>query len=171
MDHKLGPTILSRDDLELLCLEVAKVIDILREYALVKTRSVDSAKLTLSSGLLDAMGMKPGEALPSVSELEELRAWLEQTKSTAPEIHITLPALPASQLKGDIVAWFRAEINPLALVTFEYNRALAGGFVLRSGSEIHDFSFRKALLTNSGAMVKVMKRLGPTNNANTISSK
>ena len=158
MDHKLGPTILSRDDLELLCLEVAKIIETLHEQSLIKGKTTTAPALVLSSGLLDVLARKPSDPAPAFPELQKVQLWLEEVKTSAPEIRLTLPALPAVPLKSDIVAWFRDNIHPLAIFKFEYNRAIAGGFVIRTGSVIHDFSFRKALLTNSGAMVKVMKQ-------------
>ncbi len=156
MGYKLSPITIGRDDLELLYLEASELVDLSREHSLTPTKTFTTA--AVSPGLTEVLSMKSSQTLPALFELEKALSWLEQLKTSAPEIRLTLPGLPTAQLRNDIVVWFRNEIHAFALLAFEYNRALAGGFALRTGSKLHDFSFRKALLNDSEAMVKVMKR-------------
>lgn len=159
MDHKLPDHITGPDDLQLLELEVNRVLELSREQALRRSKTAKAPVLELSPQLLEFLDLGPGSAIPGIAELEELKAWLEQARGSAPVVHLGLPGMPAEKLKTEIVHWFRQEINPLMLLVFEYNRGLAGGFVIRLGSQIYDYSFKHALLTNNQAMVKVMKNV------------
>lgn len=156
MDHKLPNSVVSADDLQLLILEVKKVIDLSREQTLRKSSS-SVPELEISSPLRELIGLKPGDSIPGVQKMTELEKWLEQTKGVAPQVYLTLPGVPGQKQKTELIVWFRSQIDPNALLAFEYNRGLAGGFAIRLGSQVFDYSFRHALLSNSSAMVKVMK--------------
>lgn len=150
---------MNSDDLQLVELEVAKVIDLSREQALRKAGSTAAPTLDLSPQLQELLQIGPGDSIPGVADLEALQKMLAAVKATAPAAYLTMPGVPPEKLKLEVVQWLRREIHPLTLVTFEYNRGLAGGFALRLGSQVYDYSFRHALLGNSQAMVKVMKHV------------
>lgn len=159
MARNLPDEVSSPDDLQLLILEVKKVIDLSHEQALRRAAPGRLPELDLSSPLQDLLKLKSGDPVPAIPQLEELQKWLEEVKTTAPQLYVTLPGIPGLKQKSEIVLWFRREIHPLALIFFEHNRSLAGGFVVRSGSQLFDYSFRHALLNRSDAMVKVMKNV------------
>lgn len=91
--------------------------------------------------------------------LVALTTELEKLKDTAPTIHITLAALPADGMKQALVAWMRLEINPNALVTFRFSSSLLGGMVVRVGSHILDWSFRRQLLAKRDGFTEVLRRV------------
>ncbi len=80
------------------------------------------------------------------ASLDKLIAVLEDFETTAPSVAITLAAPPNSGLKKTLVSWCRANIAPTVLVSFEFNTTLLGGMVVRSGSHIYDWSFRRQIL-------------------------
>jgi hypothetical protein len=82
---------------------------------------------------------KPDELAALAEELSKLR-------DTAPQIHITLAAMPAEGLKKQLATWLRQNLSPQALVTFGYHTALLGGMVVRTGSRTFDWSFRRQIL-------------------------
>ncbi len=159
MARKIPDSVASPDDLQLLIFEVKKVIDLSHEQALRKSSPGHLAELDLSSPLRELLKLKSGDPIPGIPQLEELEKWLEESMAAAPQLHITLPGVPGQNQKNEIVLWFRNQVHPLSLVFFEYNRSLAGGFVVRLGSQLFDYSFRHALLGNPDAMVKVMKHV------------
>jgi F0F1-type ATP synthase delta subunit len=82
---------------------------------------------------------KPDELAALAEELTGLR-------DSAPQVHITLAAMPAEGLKKQLAAWLRQNLNPQVLITFGYHTALLGGMVVRTGSRTFDWSFRRQIL-------------------------
>ena len=79
-------------------------------------------------------------------ELAALAEELDKLRETAPQVHITLAAMPAEGLKKQLAAWLRQNLSPQVLVTFGYHSALLGGMVVRTGSRTFDWSFRRQIL-------------------------
>ena len=77
---------------------------------------------------------------------DQLIETLEAYARMAPQLTITLAAPPTSGLKKALVAWCRQNISPNMLVNFQFNSALLGGMVVRSGSHVFDWSFRRQIL-------------------------
>ncbi|HEX5456541.1 MAG TPA: F0F1 ATP synthase subunit delta [Candidatus Saccharimonadales bacterium] len=89
--------------------------------------------------------------------LDELIAALENMEDTAPKATITLAAPPAAGLKKMLVNWLREEIAPDILVTFDFNSTLLGGMVLRCGSRMFDWSFRRQILDSRAQFPEVLR--------------
>ncbi len=92
-------------------------------------------------------------------EIEALLSQLEEVLASAPQLHITLAAMPSEGMKKQLVAWVRGELSPAALVTFGYNSALLGGMVVRTGSRIFDLSFRRELLNSGPKLAEALRRV------------
>lgn len=92
-------------------------------------------------------------------DLDDVMNALEQFKDTAPTISITLAAPATNSLKQTLVAWCRANIAPDVLVTFRFNSTLLGGMVVRYGSHIFDWSFRRQILANRQHFPEVLRRV------------
>lgn len=82
----------------------------------------------------------------SRESLEELIGTLKKYSDTAPSITLTLAAPPSNSLQTTLVAWCRKNIAPNILVTFRFNATLLGGMVVRYGSRVFDWSFRRQIL-------------------------
>jgi len=95
----------------------------------------------------------------SQKSLDGLISTLEKYHGTAPQLTITLAAPPANGLKKTLVVWCRDNIAPDVLVTFQFNATLLGGMVVRCGSHIFDWSFRRQLLANREQFPKVLRRV------------
>ena len=83
-----------------------------------------------------------------IKSLDELIATLEDYAETAPQLTITLAGAPTNGIKKTLVAWCRQNISPTVLVNFQFNSALLGGMVVRYGSRVFDWSFRRQILNN-----------------------
>ncbi len=95
----------------------------------------------------------------SSKSLDELVAQLEHTKVHAPVITITLAAPATSEVKAQLVAWCRANLSPDILVTFRFNATILGGMVVRYGSTIYDWSFRRTILNERHRFAEVLQRV------------
>lgn len=96
------------------------------------------------------------QPLSSVS-LDALLATLDDYKNTAPQLSITLAAPVSGNLRKLLITWCREHIAPNALVHFTFNSAILGGMVLRSGSHVFDWSFRRAILENREKFPEVLR--------------
>lgn len=91
--------------------------------------------------------------------LDELISQLEALEAAAPRVIITLAAVPSKSLKKEMVAWFRANIAANVLVDFHFNSTLLGGMVVRYGSHIYDWSFRRQVLAARDRFPEVLRRV------------
>ncbi|HET8883890.1 MAG TPA: F0F1 ATP synthase subunit delta [Candidatus Saccharimonadales bacterium] len=91
--------------------------------------------------------------------LDELIKALEKYHATAPSITLTLAAPPTSDIKKTLVTWCRENIAPNILVTFQFNTTLLGGMVVRHGSHIFDWSFRRQILAARNQFPEVLRRV------------
>lgn len=95
----------------------------------------------------------------SQKNLDELLATLEGYEKTAPQLTITLAAPATSGLKKTLVAWCRNNVAPNVLVNFQFNSTLLGGMVVRSGSHVFDWSFRRQILEARQHFPEVLRRV------------
>lgn len=91
--------------------------------------------------------------------LEELVSELDKLSKTARHITITLAAPAPGDLKNTLVAWCRANLNTDVLVSFQFNANLLGGMVVRSGSHIFDWSFRRQIMENRMQFPETLRRV------------
>jgi len=84
---------------------------------------------------------------------------LQDYTKNAPSITITLAAPPTSQVKTALVGWCRTNIAPNILVNLRFNSTLMGGMVVRYGSRIFDWSFRRQLLAARSGFPEVLRRV------------
>lgn len=145
---QLDESISSPQDLKILILEI-------RDYAkwyshnsvkrLLKARKLSDAP-ELSVAAQATLHSWNAQNPLSRRGLDQLIVYLEKTMRSAPQITITLSAPPTSSIKKTLVSWCRKNTSPAVLVNFEFNSTLLGGMVVRSGSHIYDWSFRRQIL-------------------------
>lgn len=95
----------------------------------------------------------------SQERLDQLVKELNSKTKSAPTMTITLAAPATSDVKKALVAWARKNINPDVLITFRFNSTLLGGMVVRSGSRIFDWSFRRAILNERQKFREIISRV------------
>lgn len=93
----------------------------------------------------------------SQEKLEALITELEKLHKSAKIITITLAAQPSNSLKASLVSWCRKEIAADVLVNFGFNRGLLGGMVVRVGSRVFDWSFRRQILSGADTFPEVLR--------------
>lgn len=156
---KLDSTVCSPQD-------VQGLVDELRAYARwfshnsvkqrLKVRGHGTAEPELSpAGRALVRELKP----VSATSLDNLLATLDTYKSKAPLVTITLAAPPAPGIKKSLVSWCRDNLAPNVLVNFQFNAALLGGLVVRTGSRVFDWSFRRQILDNRAKFPEVLRNV------------
>lgn len=95
----------------------------------------------------------------SQQRLDELIEYLEDFEASAPNITITLAAPPPTVLKKKLVEWCRKNIDADILVNFQFNSTILGGMVVRYGSHVYDWSFRRQILASRAKFAEVLRRV------------
>jgi hypothetical protein len=159
---KLPETICTPQDLTELLVEI-------REYAKwyehesVKQRSGTktprSTQPVLSVSTATYLRAASTNGSLQAAQLDTIIHELESYKAAAQTITITLAAPAPERIRTLLTAWCRESLSPTILVSFEYNRTLLGGMVVRYGSHVHDWSWRRSLLTTKTSFSEVLARV------------
>lgn len=161
MKFKLPDSVASSQDLASLLIE-------LRQYThwfthesikkLVSARHRSDPPIVSAAGTEILRFCEADKTLTQQS-LESMIETLEKYSGTAPSITITLAAPPTSSIKTTLVAWCRENIAHNILVTFQFNTTLLGGMVVRYGSHIFDWSFRRQILATRQSFPEVLRHV------------
>lgn len=157
----LPDTISSSEDLVALIMEV-------RSYAKWFALYVNAAKtgvtpqhpqpeLTATATATIRSAAQNGALNPAL--LDTLISDLEAIHKNARSITITLAAPAPNEVKRDIVAWARANIAEDALINFRFNAQIVGGMIVRAGSRIFDWSFKKSIMENRSKLAETLGRV------------
>lgn len=161
MKLRLPDSIATSQDVTALQLE-------LREYArwfaheAIKQRtgaSQASTPPTLSSAAQDIIASQGGKKGITRESLDSLVKDLDHYTRTADVITFTLAAPPTSSVKANLVKWSRTNIAPDILISFQFNATILGGVVVRYGSRVFDWSFRRQILANRAAFAEVLRNV------------
>jgi hypothetical protein len=93
------------------------------------------------------------------TRLDDLIKALDVYKRDATTLTITLAAPPTNDIKQTLVSWCRTNIAPDVLITFQFNSTLLGGMVVRYGSRVFDWSFRRQILAARTSFPEVLRRV------------
>lgn len=159
---KLPDDICTPTDLTALVLEIREYSQ-WYEHEYIKRRAGSASPVSnqpvlsiTTAGFLRSISQN-GSLQPT--QLEVLLGELEHHKQQAPTIAITLAAPATEPVKKTLTAWCRKELSPDILVSFEFNRGLLGGMVVRYGSHVHDWSLRRQLMTTKTSFAEVLARV------------
>ncbi len=97
---------------------------------------------------------------PLTSEsLDQLIASLERIGTHSPVLTITLAAPAPREVREQLVTWCREQLSPDVLITFRFDSTILGGMVVRAGSHIYDWSFRRQLMDKRASFAEVLERV------------
>lgn len=161
MSSILPASVSSAQDLTSLILEVRSYAKWYSQYATAakvntKYKEAQPELTPTATELIRSWGKQ--QAL-SQKSLDELISTLEKTAAHAPVLTITLAAPATSEVKRTLVDWCRANIHQDILVTFRFNSTILGGMVVRFGSKIYDWSFRRAILNERQKFGEILTRV------------
>ena len=148
MTSILPPAVSSSQDLTSLILEVRSYAKWYSQYATAaKVKAKYKEEQPELSPTASELIRSWGKQSPlSQKRLDDLITTLEKTAKHAPVMTITLAAPATAEVKRTLVGWCRTNIHQDILVTFQFNSTILGGMVLRFGSKIYDWSFRRTIL-------------------------
>lgn len=157
----LPNNIFSVQDLTALILEIHEYSRWLSHNSIKKRVNADytSEPPILSPAAMDMIREASGKKELVQSDLDDLIHDLEKFKKSARTITITLAAPPTGDIKKSLVSWCRQNISPNILVSFQFNATLLGGMVVRSGSHIFDWSFRRQILASRDKFPEVLRNV------------
>ena len=161
MKLNLQDSVCSPQDLKAIILEVRKYAHWASQYGVKMRVSSDKSSqppvisLPATKIIKDWASEKP----LNQKSIDELLKNLESVEASSPRISITLAAAPTSSLKITLVKWFREHIDPDILVDFHFNSTLLGGMVIRYGSHVYDWSFRRQILAARERFPEVLRRV------------
>lgn len=95
----------------------------------------------------------------SRQNLDSLLRMLEDYAANVSTVIITLAAPAPASLKSTLVGWCRENISPNVFVNFQINSTLLGGMVVRHGSRVFDWSFRRKLLGASSSFPEILRHV------------
>lgn len=93
------------------------------------------------------------------ASLDELIENLEKYNSHASTITITLAAPVTNPVKATIVDWCRNNLSDNMLVNFSFNSNLLGGMIVRIGSRMFDWSFRRQIMDSKAKFPEVLRHV------------
>jgi hypothetical protein len=148
MKLKLPASICSPQDLEALLSEVREYAKWYSHAAVRQRLSLKQAveQPTVSPAAAELLNERSAKKPLTQDSIDDLIADLHDFRDSAPRLTITLAAPAHGELKRTLAAWCRDNIEPNILVSFQFNSTLLGGMVVRYGSRIFDWSFRRQIV-------------------------
>lgn len=165
MKFELPAIISSTQDLSNLIIEIGGYArwfakDAIRRRVSTKKRKKHSNDEPVLSSAASEVIRNWSSSNPMTSlSLNKLVKTLEKSKASASVIAITLAAPPTNEVKTKLVAWCRKNIAPDVMVSFNFNTTILGGMVVRSGSRIFDWSFKRQILAARESFPEVLRRV------------
>jgi hypothetical protein len=160
MNSQLPEDIWSPSDLTELIADLHRYAEWLSSYS-VKQRVAGQA-VTMTPPPLSARAVASLQQLQekqalTVAGVEALITDLQQFQSRARVVTFTLAGPPSHGLQKRVVAWCRQTLSPDVLVSFQFNATILGGVVVRYGSHIFDWSYRRQILANRGKFAEILR--------------
>lgn len=156
MDLKLPTVVASRRDVIRLHREVRTFIDIVTQSIM---RHENPIKYPAISEQLRAIATANQVDLRDTKHTEKLLDLLEDVKEHAPSVHISFPTEPTADILEKLVAWFRTEVDPHAVIQVGLQPTIAAGVVVRTPNHQFDFSLRRHLYANRKKLGEALERV------------
>lgn len=129
----------------------------IKKRVAIKHASTPPILSTGAKQLIRDVETSPGGV--SRQSLDSLQRMLADYAANVSTVIITLAAPAPASLKSSLVGWCRDHISPQVFVSFQINSTLLGGMVVRYGSRVFDWSFRRQLLGASGTFPEILRRV------------
>lgn len=138
---KLPVTVSTKIDIGRLVRELEELDNQLRKNEILKKPVAQTSNKMSASmiGLLEANNLD----ISSKTSRAELKEFLNQTKLSAPTIHISFSSDPSAKFMEQITEWFRREINPSVLLSVGIQPKIGVGCVVRTPNKQFDLSLGK----------------------------
>lgn len=158
---QLPPNIISPQDLARLEIEVTAFTDWFHHNAIKQEMHIakGTAMPGMSQECLFVLRSISTNGTLTQTSLDALLNEIRKAHQSAPTVSITLAAPAGNQLKQQLTEWCRRELDPTILVDFRFNATILGGMVVRYGSHVYDWSFRRSILSKRAEFAKVLRNV------------
>ncbi len=156
---QLPASIVTPQDIARLELELTGFIDWFQHNSIKQQMHVSkgAAMPGLSREAVELIRQSSIEGSLTQTGIESLQQSIIRIRQHAPTMSVTLAAPAGVQLKQQLVEWCRNEIRPDILIDFRFNATILGGMVVRYGSHVFDWSWRRAVLNNRSSFAKELR--------------
>ena len=161
MNLKLPDTVLSAQDLKALIQDVQNYARWFSQNSIKAkvTGQMPAEPLVVSDAAAALIAEAAKDKPLDTASLDALLKSLQALESSLPRVTITLAAVPSGNLKKSLAAWCRQNISANILVDFRFNATILGGMVVRYGSHVHDWSFRRQILAARSKFPEVLRHV------------
>lgn len=160
MKLKLPDDVFSSQDLMTLIVEIGDFRRQFAQHTIQSKVGKTSTKLPdLSPSAQQLIDSCTSKKPINRSDVDTLIAELEKIKRTSRTITITLAAPASGDIKQSLVSWCRKNLHDGILVNFSFNSNLLGGLIVRMGSHIYDWSWRRQLLESTPKFTEALARV------------
>ncbi len=159
MKLSLPSTVASLQDLNDIILDIREYAKWYSHNAIKKSGSKKSEGPDISSTAKEILRQYSDSNNLNASGISDLVEYLEKLKTNAPTISVTLASVPTSDLKKSIVEWSRSNLDPDTMVKFQFNATILGGIVVKCGSRIFDWSFRRKILDSRNKYPEILRNV------------
>jgi F0F1-type ATP synthase delta subunit len=95
-----------------------------------------------TSRSLEAIAGNNNFNLLIADDRKQVKVFLEKVAKEAPVVNISFAADPSAAFTAKVVAWFRTNVHPHALIQLGLQPNIAAGCVVRTNNKSFDFSLR-----------------------------
>ena len=161
MKLRLPDSIASSQDITALQLEVREYTRWFAHEAIKQRANAAHASTapSLSDTCQELLRTHAGKKALTQTDLDTLVKELDHHLRTAPTITLTLAAPATATIKTTLVKWCRTNIAPDILVNFQFNTTILGGMVVRYGSHVFDWSFRRQILASRDKFPEILRNV------------
>ena len=162
MSSPLPEGIWSPEDLSELLADLHRYAEWLSTYQVkqrVAGQTVSMAPPPLSVRAITCLQQLQEKQELTQAGVEALVDELQKFQSRALVINFTLAGPPSNGLKKRLILWCRQSIAPEILVSFQFNSTILGGMIVRYGSHIYDWSFRRQILAKRGSFAEILRNV------------
>lgn len=161
MKLKLPASVVSAQDLQALIVDIRAYAKWYSHAAIKQRLDLKQADDTpaVSPAAAELLNDRASKKALKPEILDDLIADLEDFRDNAPQVSITLAAPASGELKRSLAAWCRDNLEANILVSFSFNSTLLGGMVVRYGSHVYDWSFRRQVLANRAKFPEVLRNV------------
>jgi len=162
MSLTLPGNIWSPEDLKELIGDIERYARWLADYSIkqrVSNSKLASQPPALSAPAINLLHELHAQHTLTTASVDKLLADLQAVDVIAPRIAFTFAAAPSNGLKKEFVSWCRDNISHDVLVSFNFKATILGGMVVRYGSHIYDWSFRRQILASRDKFPEVLRHV------------
>lgn len=110
-----------------------------------------------ASRLLDALISENHLTVTDAKVRAQLKTSLDTIATSAPVIHMSFATDPSAAVLAKLVGWFRANIDPHALIQVGLQPNIAAGCVVRTTNKVFDLSLRNRFSNNKHILVEALQ--------------